>query len=100
MGWRLCVRATSVVSVDKNYKPAQTVLATSQKPPVQDVNTQKEKSSVQNTQESDGATIAKSLVAIGLCVAAFVICLAGDMGELGMGLLLIGAAILGYNILK
>lgn len=100
MGWRLCVRATSVISVDENYKSAQSTSTTSQKPPVQDVNIKKETTSTQNTQDSNGATIVKSLVVIGLCVGAFAICLAGDMGKLGMGLLLIVAAILGYKILS
>ena len=51
-------------------------------------------------QESNGATILKSLLAIGLVIGAFALCLSGEMGQLGMGLLLIGAAFGGYFILK
>lgn len=51
-------------------------------------------------QESNGATILKSLLAIGLVIGAFALCLSGEMGQLGMGLLLIGAAFAGYFILK
>lgn len=98
MGWRLCFRATSVISVDKNYKPVQSTVTNT--PPIQNVNENNQSTSSQNNQSSDGTVIVKSLIAIGLCVGAFALCLAGDMGKLGMGLLLIGAAILGYNILK
>ena len=51
-------------------------------------------------QESNGTTILKSLLAIGIVVGAFALCLSGEMGQLGMGLLLIGAAFAGYFILK
>ena len=49
---------------------------------------------------SDGEVIFRSIIAIALCVIAFATCLSGGVGKLGMALLLIGAAILGYNILK
>ena len=51
-------------------------------------------------QESNRATILKSLLAIGIVIGAFALCLSGEMGQLGMGLLLIGAAFAGYFILK
>ncbi len=56
--------------------------------------------SQQNTQESNGSVIGKCALAIGLCAGAFALCMSGEIGELGMGLLLIGAAIVGYLILK
>lgn len=69
--------------------------------------TQKKTTSMNNinsqpreNQQSNGLVIFKSLLAIGLVVGAFVACLSGEMGKLGMGLLLIGAAIGGYFILK
>ena len=54
----------------------------------------------QDNQQSNGLVIFKSLLAIGLVVGAFAVCLSGGMGKLGMGLILIGAAIGGYFILK
>lgn len=51
-------------------------------------------------QESNGTTILKSLLAIGIVIGVFALCLSGEMGQLGMGLLLIGAAFAGYFILK
>ena len=64
-------------------------------------NKKEEKSTDNNAKtDSNGTVIVKSLIAIGLCVLAFAICLSGDVGKLGMAILHIGAAILGYNILK
>lgn len=58
-----------------------------------------EKPAHQN-QKANRSVIVKSLLAIGLVIGAFALCLSGELGQLGIGLLLIGASIGGYLIMK
>lgn len=101
---QLCVKASTVIGGNPannkaQVKPVETpkvgqTTSTYTEP-------QKQESSTNNpSKRSDGEVLFRSIIAIVLCVIAFVICLSGGVGKLGMGLLLIGAAILGYNLLK
>lgn len=103
--WYLCVRASTVVFSDdaNNIKQPKTTVTPEVPRTIYEstpANQNTEQSTNQNSQQSNSAVIGKSLLAIGLVVGAFALCLSGEMGQLGMGLLLIGAAIAGYFILK
>ncbi len=102
--WNLCVRAsTGIPSGSSNGTSQQKPTTYEVKQPVYEAKTVNEtpaQQPQQNTQESNGSVIGKCALAIGLCVGAFALCMSGEFGELGMGLLLIGAAIVGYLILK
>lgn len=99
LGWYLCVRARMDISSGSSSTASQTRPTPS--PLVSEVKSSNEKTPpARNSQESNGGVIGKSLLAIGLCVGAFALCLSGEMGQLGMAVLLIGAAIGGYFILK
>lgn len=101
---QLCVRASTVIGGSSSSSGTQ-AKSVEQKQVEQPVKThtalQTQESPTNNSpKRSDGEVLFRSIIAIVLCVIAFAICLSGGMGKLGMGLLLIGAAILGYNILK
>lgn len=70
--------------------------------PIETIYVEKEETykDLSNKNESDGDILLKSIIVIILCVIAFAICIAGDFGKLGMAVILIGAAIGGYYILK
>lgn len=90
---QLCVRATTIIAVDPNYKPPSTETQT-QVPKATEAKT------TQTKQDDNATTIVKSVLCVAICLIAFAICLSGGIGKLGMGLLMIGAAILGYFIMK
>jgi len=103
--YQLAIRATTKVPGTSTGNTVQTPTAAPQSnytytPPAQQTAPKKEESSNTQQTKSEGVSLGKCLLVIVLCIVAFAICLAGEMGQLGMGLLLIGAAILGYNILK
>lgn len=90
---QLCVRATTIIAVDPNYKETHTE---SQPPKT----TTAEVKSTQVKQDDNATTIVKSVLCVAVCLIAFAICLSGGIGKLGMALIMIGAAILGYFIMK
>lgn len=97
MGWSLCVKATTVISGKAENVQTKTAHNSSSTttPSTQDkVHTTAEK----KEPDSNGTTIAKSFLAIGLCVVAFIIMM--NVGGVVGALSLIGAAILGYKIMK
>ena len=101
---QLCVRASTVIG-EAPTNSGTSIKSVEKKQVEQSAKTyiapQTQESTTNNTHKrSDGEVIFRSIIAIVLCVIAFAICLSGGMGKLGMALLLIGAAILGYNILK
>lgn len=104
IGWYLCARATTCITADGSTvmppKPVTTPEARTPVPETKPVATAPEKPETEKSQESDGSIILKSLLVIGLVIGAFALCLSGEMGQLGMGLLLIGAAFGGYFILR
>lgn len=105
--YQLAIRATTrVPGVSSADTPPATTSAPqinqSYTPPAPQATPRKEESTNAQPakQDSNGTTILKSFLAIGLCIGAFALCMSGEMGGLGMGLLLIGAAFGGYFILK
>ena len=54
----------------------------------------------QTKQKDNKTTIIKSVLCVLVCFIAFAICLSVEMGKLGMGLLLIGAVVLGCFIMN
>lgn len=101
---QLCVRASTVISGSSSNGGTQvkTVESPKMKQPTKSYTAPQTQQSTTNnsSKRSDGEVLLRSIIVIALCIVAFAICLAGGVGKLGMGLLLIGAAILGYNILK
>ena len=104
IGWYLCARATTCISADgSTVMPPKPTTTPEGRTPVSEVKpayTAPEKPATENAQNSNGTVLLKSILAIGLVIGAFALCLSGEMGQLGMGLLLIGAAFGGYFILK
>lgn len=101
-GWRLCVRATSVISVDENYKPEQSAATTSQKPPVQDVTPKEETFSAKDEKDDNTKIFMCLLILMGIGVAAYALSIA-DISEMGKGLcwlLLFVGIIFVYKILS
>lgn len=95
---QLCVKASTVISGTHNTvqaAPPATSTCSSGSPSTQ---WQTEASPEKKEPASNGATIAKSFAAIGLCILAFVIMM--NVGGIIGALALIGAAILGYKIMK
>jgi len=90
---QLCVRATTIIAVDPNYKETHTE---SQTPKTSTA----EAKTTQAKQDDNATTIVKSVLCVGVCILGFAICLSADIGKLGMALVMIGAAILGYFIMK
>ena len=90
---QLCVRATTIIAVDPNYKPPSTETQ-SQAPKATETKT------TQTKQDDNATTIVKSVLCVAVCLIAFAICLSGGIGKLGMALIMIGAAVLGYFIMK
>ena len=104
IGWYLCARATTCLLADgSTVMPPKSVTTPEVRTPAPEakpVAATPEKPATEKTQDSNGSVIFKSLLAIGLVIGAFAFCLSGELGQLGMGLLLIGAAFGGYFILK
>lgn len=104
--WRLCVRATSVVSVDENYKPEQTTSSTLQKQPVEDITPKEETFEVRNTQNSEGPSLGKILFVLVLLIAAIVLLCVTAINEYGLGvdavvlMFVVGSIVLGYKMLS
>lgn len=90
---QLCVRATTIIAIDPNYKPTTTETQT-QAPKATETKT------TQTKQDDNATTIVKSVLCVTVCLIAFAICLSGGIGKLGMALIMIGAAVLGYFIMK
>lgn len=90
---QLCVKATTIIAVDPNYKPTTTETQT-QSPKATEAKT------TQARQDDNATTIVKSVLCVAVCLIAFAICLSGGIGKLGMALIMIGAAVLGYFIMK
>ena len=101
---QLCVRANTVIGGKPSSNKVQVnPIETPKVSKTTSTNTapQTRETTAKNSHKrSDGEVIFRSIIAIALCVIAFATCLSGGVGKLGMALLLIGAAILGYNILK
>ncbi len=95
-GWTLCVRATAKVGVAST----DTVSTTSTNQTIKSPQLYSDNNNEQSETPSNASVIAKSLLVIGLCVGALVLSISADLGKLGIGLCLIGAAIVGYHILK
>lgn len=51
-------------------------------------------------QDNNVAVIGKSFLCVSVCILGFAICLSANIGKLGMSLVMIGAATLGYFIMK
>lgn len=82
---RLCVRATSVVSVDENYKPEQSS-TTSQSPAVQDITPKEEPFSVQQKEDNSNMIflcLFILIVVIGISIYVF-----WNVDDSGMGSIL------------
>lgn len=90
---QLCVKATTIIAVDPNYKPTSAEAQT-QAPRATETKT------TQTKQDDNATTIVKSVLCVTVCLIAFAICLSGGIGKLGMALIMIGAAVLGYFIMK
>lgn len=100
---QLCVRASTVISGSPSSSSPQVKHHVEPPKTEQPAKTYSETQTQQpssNSKRSDGEVLLRSILVIALCVIAFVLCLSGGIGKLGMGLLLIGAAIGGYFILK
>ena len=95
-GWSLCVKATTVISGNAENIVSNATPSTSYSAPAPQ--NKAPSSSQQTAPESNGTTIVKSLLCVGLCVLGFVI-MANAGGLIG-ALALIGAAILGYKIMS
>ena len=54
----------------------------------------------QAKQDDNATTTAKSVLCVAVCLIAFAICLSGGVSKLGMALIMIGAAVLGYFIMN
>lgn len=78
----------------------QSILDLVEKRKTEAIHQEEEKAKRLAESDSNGTVIIKCIVAVLLVVFAFAICLSGDMGTLGMALLLIGSAIGGYFILS
>ena len=104
IGWYLCARATTCLSADgSTVMPPKSVTTPEVRTPAPEakpVAATPEKPATEKTQDSNGSVIFKSLLVIGLFIGAFALCLSGELGQLVMGLLLIGAAFGGYFIPK
>ena len=94
-GWSLCVKATTVISGRKENVTAKASTYTAS-PTVTQSKTQT--TSQQREPESNGTTIVKSVLCVGVCVLGFVIM--ANVGGLFGALALIGAAFLGYKIMN
>ena len=94
---QLCVRATTIIATDPAY--SSTNIQANQGSHVKSPTETKTPQTSQTAQDDNTKTILKSLLVVGLCVGAFAICLTGEIGKLGMGLLLIGAVVLGCFII-
>lgn len=89
---QLCVRATTIIATDPNHKQSEELQANE--------STSVESMPFQAKQEDNESTITKSFLCIALCVLAFIICIIADMGKFGMALVMIGAAVLGFYIMR
>ena len=94
---QLCVRATTIIATDPAY--SSTNIQVNQGSHVKSPTETKTPQTSQTAQDDNTKTILKSLLVVGLCVGAFAICLTSEIGKLGMGLLLIGAVVLGCFII-
>ena len=91
---QLAVRATTILATDPNYRETQAEV-----PQTPKTNTTETKTTATTT-DDNATTIVKSILCVVVCVLAFAICLSGDIGKLGMALIMIGAAVLGYFIMR
>lgn len=96
-GWTLCVKATTVISGNANNIPSKNV---SQPTTVGTTSTQSktQTNTEQKQPDSNGTTIVKSILCVGICLAGFAIAMAAEGGLIGAAAL-IGAAFLGYKIM-
>lgn len=90
---QLCVKATTIITFDPNYKPPASEAQTQ-------VPKNTETKTTQTKQDDNATTIVKSVLCVAVCFIAFAICLSGGIGKLGMALIMIGAVVLGYFIMK
>lgn len=97
-GWSLCVKATTIISGNTENINRQSKVPTGYKP-VQELTQDENQSHTQQKEpESNGTTIVKSVLCVGVCVLGFVIM--ANVGGLIGALALIGAAFLGYKIMN
>lgn len=99
----LAVKASTSVSDNTDVSNSSEEKLLSDTKSTQDVPFVKEESNTTpvNTKESDVSILLKSIIIVViLCVIAFAICVSGNFGDLGRAVVLIGAAIGGYYILK
>ena len=102
-GWTLSIKATTSILTNQSGSVSQTNSLTTyemKETVLAEKIVDKENSISNNTEESDETAIAKSLISIGICVGTFIMCISSDIGGTGMALLLIGAAFVGYHIMK
>lgn len=97
-GWSLCVKATTIISGNTEKTNRQRENPTTYTP-VQEITQSKNQSDTQQKEpESNGTTIIKSILCVGVCVLGFIIM--ANVGGLFGALALIGAAFLGYKIMN
>ena len=94
-GWSLCVKATTVISGKKENVTVKASTYTASSTATQ---SKTQTTSQQREPESNGTTIVKSVLCVGVCVLGFVIM--ANVGGLFGALALIGAAFLGYKIMN
>ena len=94
---QLGIRATTIIASDPAYSSIN--IQDNQGSPDKTTTETKTPQSSKNPQDDNTKTILKSILVVGLCLGAFAICLTGEIGKLGMGLLLIGAVVLGCFII-
>ena len=94
---QLGIRATTIIASDPAYSSIN--IQDNQGSPDKSTTETKTPQSSKNPQDDNTKTILKSILVVGLCLGAFAICLTGEIGKLGMGLLLIGAVVLGCFII-
>lgn len=78
----------------------QSILDLAEKGKKSTIQKEEEKAKIIAESDSNGTVILKSIIIILLIILAFAICLSGEIGKFGMGLLLIGAVIGGFFILS
>jgi len=98
-GWSLCAKATTVISGNANNIPSKNVSQPTTVGTTTSTQSKTQTNTEQKQPDSNGTTILKSILCVGLCVAGFAIAMAAEGGLIG-AVALIGAAFLGYKIMN
>lgn len=97
---KLVVRASTVIARNQptqSHQSKPVEVANVKQPEKTQTSMQTQPSKVKR---SDGEVVLRCILAVALCIATFSVCLSSDIGQFGMALLLIGAAIGGYYIVN